>query len=134
VLLHPSTGRVLFSATELNSPDEEASTFAPGFLDSLLRLRVAFDEPININSCARSPAHNEKVGGAPGSFHLTINPVSLGTCAIDIAVPDAMYARKLAVLALNWGWTVGVYPTFLHLDRRLDHGREPLLFHGKVSR
>lgn len=130
-IYHPVTEAVLFTAAELASPDDGTIRMAPGFVAALTKLRVAMDEPMVVNSCCRTLAHNKAVGGAAASYHLTTGNASNGTCAIDIRVPDDIYRLKLAMLAMERFWTVGVYRTFLHLDRRIDSNAEPFLFYGK---
>jgi hypothetical protein len=132
---HPANGAVLFSVKELACrSDGQTYRFAEGFPERLLELRMVLARPMKIgpqNSCCRTPTHNAVIGGAPGSFHLTEGNASDGTCAIDVHVPDDQYRRKLASLALSLGWSVGVYPTFLHLDTRGDYGLPSVLFYGK---
>lgn len=128
---HPMTGAVLFTHEELAS-DDETVRLAPGFQNALLDLRLTFGRPMRVNSCCRTPEHNKRVGGASSSFHLTSgNPLCLqGTCAIDIVVPDGSYRYLLLNKAIQAGWSVGVYKTFLHLDRRSDFGHPPVAWWG----
>lgn len=129
-LRHPATDAVLFTVRELACRSDGRTThFAPGFLARLRDLRLVFGWPMLPTSCCRTPEYNVQVGGARSSFHLTTGNAAGGTCAIDVAVPDDAYRRKLAMAALNAGWTVGVYPTFLHLDTRADYGIAPIMFH-----
>ena len=127
---HPETGAVLFAGHELASPDSSEIRLAIGFATELMNLRVQFARPMRVTSCCRTPAHNKAVGGGLMSYHLTEGNLSHGTCAIDIRVPNDSYRADLVRLALNGGWAVGIYRTFVHLDRRVDFGRTPLLFHG----
>ena len=125
-----STGVLLFAAHELACPSTGEIRLAAGFSDQLETLRRAMDEAMRANSVCRSPAHNQAKGGVNNSFHLTRGNLSDGCCAIDVHVPDSIYRLKLARLAAGLDWTVGVYPTFLHLDRRYDFGLEPIMFYG----
>jgi len=127
---NPVTDAVLFSHDELAARDGTVK-LAEGFADALLMLRLTFGRPMRVNSCCRTPEHNADVGGGKRSFHLTEGNASDGTCAIDIHVPDDSYRSILVHRALSTDWTVGVYPTFVHLDRRKDFGWTPILFHGK---
>ena len=86
----------------------------------LLELRLKFGVSMKINSCKRCNRHNKKVGGAPSSYHLK-------GWACDIHCPDSSYKANLAKCALDLGWTVGVYKTFLHLDIR----EIQIMFRGK---
>lgn len=66
--------------------------------------------PFVITSGLRTEAHNERVGGAPGSAHI-------GGYAADIAAQDS--TRRMAVLSavLAVGFTrVGVGRSFIHVD------------------
>lgn len=131
-LLHPATGVVLFTSAELACrSDGVTMRFAKGFLDHLLDLRLNFSRGMSVNSCCRTPAHNAKIGGAPGSYHLTEGNASDGACAIDVAIPDDDYRHRLMAKALAAGWSVGVYRTFVHLDRRADFGAVRVTFWGK---
>lgn len=85
-------------------------------VEILQKIRDAFGKPVHINSGYRCPKHNEKVGGAPGSYH------TYGQAA-DISVKDtapaevAKYAESIGVLG------IGLYETdadgyFVHVDTR----------------
>jgi len=128
---HPVTDATLFANDELASPDDGTVNLATGFADALLELRLSFGRPMRVNSCCRTPEHNAAVGGSAKSFHLTEGNASDGTCAIDIHVSDDSYRAVLIRIALSQGWAAGVYRTFVHLDRRIDVGWTPILFHGK---
>jgi hypothetical protein len=128
---HPMTDAVLFSAAELGSKDDGTVRLAHGFAHKLLDLRLTFAKPMKVNSCCRTPAHNAAVGGAKNSYHLTEGNASKGTCAIDIAILDDEYRHRLVRMATDLGWSVGVYRTFVHLDRRKDYGGNEVVFYGK---
>lgn len=130
-ITHPVTGAVLFSASELGSKDDGTIRLAEGFADQLRDLRLQFGKPMRVNSCCRTPAHNDAVGGSRGSYHLTEGNASDGTCAIDIHAYDAKYVHRLLRVALSLGWSAGVYSTFVHLDRRADFGSKPIVFYGR---
>lgn len=134
-LRHPGTGAVLFTRAELACrSDGTTMRFARGFLGHLLNLRMALDRPMAVrpeNSCCRTPAHNAKIGGAAASYHLTEGNASDGCCAVDVHSPDDAYRHRLVALALAHGWSVGVYRSFVHLDRRVDFGAPAVVFWGK---
>lgn len=77
------------------------------------RLQVVRDllgRPIIINSGYRTAAHNEAVGGAPGSKHLTGE-------AADIVV-KGMSAREVQAFLKNWSGGMGRSAHYTHLDIR----------------
>lgn len=114
-------GQILFSQQELECTRKKVVVLAPGFADELKKLRLAFDRPMTVNSCCRTPEYNTYVGGHPRSLHLTEGGRETGgTCAIDIGTRDrsSEYKAQLAMVALHYGWSVGVHPGFLHLDLR----------------
>ncbi len=65
-----------------------------------------------INSGARSPSHNRKVGGVKSSSHL------IPTCkAVDIKAYSKAIRHSLVYAARDIGFTrIGVGKTFVHLD------------------
>ncbi len=65
-----------------------------------------------INSGARSPAHNSKVGGASSSSH------KIPTCkAVDIKAQTTFIRNHLVSVARDVGFKrIGVGRTFVHLD------------------
>ncbi|MEQ8394963.1 D-Ala-D-Ala carboxypeptidase family metallohydrolase [Thalassobaculum sp.] len=134
-LRHPGNGAVLFTQKELACrSDGVTMRFAKGFLDHLLTLRLTLDRPMRVgpeNSCSRTPARNAQIDGAANSYHLTEGNTSDGTCAIDVHSPDDAYRHRLVAAALALGWSVGVYRTFVHLDRRVDFGAPAIVFWGK---
>lgn len=66
----------------------------------------------HINSGARSPLHNRKVGGVSNSSH------KIPTCkAVDIGVPNTYIRNLLVRSARDVGFKrIGVGRTFVHLD------------------
>ena len=122
-------GRVYFTPKDLTCQCGcGTATYAKGFPEALLALRLAFNRPMNLNSACRCPAHNQKSGGAKQSYHLSNNPVSLGACAIDVRRVGAEYDTDLVKLALALNWSVGFHKAFIHLDRRVDFGQTQLTF------
>lgn len=121
-----------FSKGELASKDDGTVNLDPRFERELLTYRRTYGKPLFVNSCCRTPKHNKAVGGSPNSYHLTEHPQRNGTMAIDLAVTGGKQRREMVKLALDLGWSVGVYQTFIHIDRRGDlEGKEPVLFRGK---
>lgn len=83
-------------------------------LRMLLELERRTGYPVfqSINSGARSPAHNHKVGGVGNSSHLM--PVCR---AVDIHVPDTRTRDMLVRAARAVGFRrIGIGRTFIHLD------------------
>lgn len=74
-------------------------------------LRLEFGEPMIVTSGCRCKVQNAIVGGVPNSFHTK-------GVAFDIKCPDGFYMRRLVLLALKHGFTVGVGKGFVHLDTR----------------
>jgi len=123
-----------FTAKELQCPQSGIVKLAPGFDVKLDELREAYGAPLHVNSCCRSTAHNANVGGADNSFHIYDRQGRgvQGTCAIDIRMTDGKSRWRLANIAMELGWSVGVAKGFLHLDRRTDYPEsgwpEPVMF------
>lgn len=115
-----------FSEDELRCKGNGELNLAPGFLGMLVHLREEWDQAMAVNSCCRSPEHNEKIGGHPKSLHLTENNRSInGTMAIDISMFgwSGEAIRNLQELAQQLGWSTGLANSFIHLDARILLGR-----------
>lgn len=117
-------GRTYFTEKELGCRHCGMVRLAPGFGEKLLELRLAFGEPMVINSACRCAEHNKRVGGHARSLHVADKPAhpTGGCCAIDVGTRDIGYRARLAKVALDLGWAVGVNAAFLHLDRGADYG------------
>ena len=89
-------------------------------IDALEQLRTLAGKEIIVHDGYRCAAHNQKVGGVPGSEH------TLGVAA-DVAIPglslQQMFELALQVpMFFNGG--IGVYDSdFLHLDTRSRQAR-----------
>ena len=121
---HPSVpGCVLFSHSELACKASGQVILADGFADKLVMLRVAFGQPMIVNSCCRSMEYNDSMipRGHPRSLHIydkSYHGLS-GCAAIDILLPSLVYAYKLIEAAIReGGWSFGQKKGMLHLDRR----------------
>jgi uncharacterized protein YcbK (DUF882 family) len=102
-----------FSLYEFECPCCNRVMLSPDLLTRLDRLRGVINRPIYINSGYRCKEENQRVGGAPGSYHL------LGM-AVDIQVKDILLS-DLLVYAQGIGFNgIGNYENnnFLHLDNR----------------
>ena len=129
-LVHPTTGKILFSDAEMRSQGNGEIRLAAGFGEALVEFRVAFAQPMAPTSFCRDPDHNHAEGGHPSSAHLTHNPrwldaggKPLGTFGLDVAIPDSQYRARLVETAFMFGWCVGINFSkgFVHLDKRLDY-------------
>ncbi len=112
----------------------------PVFTEKLLNLRLSLNLPMKVNSCCRCKVHNERVGGAPKSWHISDKPAwaaVVGTGAIDVGYSDISYRNTLARIAYEQGWRIGLHPSFLHLDIAHMKGFTDLprffLYSGKVT-
>lgn len=127
-------GHVLFTEQELRCKESGGIKLASGFQDALKKLRLAFNQPMRVLSCCRSQSYNQRVGGVKKSFHIYDNPAWEidGACAIDIATPTESCKKDLLKIAQKLHWSIGMYHSFLHLDRRSDYLHvDPVLFVGK---
>ena len=130
--------KAYFSDKELGCKHCGIVKLNPIFDSKLLQLRNNMNEPMRVNSCCRCSEHNKKVGGARRSFHLyddTGFPTG-GTCAIDIkrSVYNS-YNIKLVLEAWELGFSIGVHPSFFHLDVRSDVTDKPQIVfsYGKTD-
>lgn len=84
---------------------------------ALQKLRDIIGKPLVVNSAARCPAYNEKVGGAPNSFHISTR--SRPSQAFDISkshgLSDADFVRYAKLVGFKG---IGIYDTFIHVDTR----------------
>lgn len=119
-------GKVYFSQQELACKGSGMLLLAAGFAEQLLALRLAYGKPMPCTSVCRSSAHNTKVGGAPNSYHIC--DTLRGCAAADIAITDSQERARFIALALELGWSIGVHKSFVHIDRRVDHGAKQLMF------
>jgi zinc D-Ala-D-Ala carboxypeptidase len=100
-----------FACKSGDAPDT-ADLMSIRLVFALDSLRSLIYKPFIINSAYRTKAHNEAIGGAPASAHMTGEAVDIRT--VGWGVEDKrdfiIYARKL-------GFTgVGIAPTFIHID------------------
>ncbi len=73
-------------------------------------VRKKYGKSITINSGYRTPEHNEKVGGKPGSSHIK-------GLAVDIACNNSTDRFKLTSILIDVGFKrVGMGSTFIHVD------------------
>ena len=115
-----------FSARELRCPLTETISLNMRFAVLLPALRVRVGHPLACSSVCRSTEHNVAVGGHPRSLHLMDNPVhpTEGTMAADVLWWDWSQSRRSSFANVAWslGWSLGLHPDFVHIDRRADIG------------
>lgn len=114
-----------FTDEELHCKCCKTNKTHPTFLPRLLELRQRFGKPMIPNSCCRCANHNKAVDGAARSYHLMeLSDGRQGALAIDISTSKMSQQdrEELIAIACTSGWSVGLYNTFLHLDRRVDLG------------
>lgn len=80
-------------------------------VNRLQALRDRVGVPFVINSGFRCPSHNANVGGAKNSYHVK-------GLACDIQCPKGYTVEEFAKLCFDFGFSVGAYPTFVHVDVR----------------
>jgi len=81
----------------------------------LQKIRDYLGKPIHINSAYRTVAHNRRIGGAPGSKHLTAEAADITVRGVSPAevfrrIEEMMYDGRLR----NGGR--GKYNSFTHID------------------
>ncbi len=116
VLFARKKAKPLLDTSVFDSPDQpgSGSCMDQGFLRMFQALEGRTGYPVfqNINSGARSAAHNAKVGGVGNSSH------KIPTCrAADIHIPNRETQQNLVYAAKAVGFRrIGVGRTFVHLD------------------
>ena len=122
-----------FSDDELKCKGSDVVKLDPHFRRALLIYRETVDMPLYVNSCCRSLEHNHDIGGARSSYHLYegVADARQGTLAIDLRVHSDEERAIMVEFALKLNWSVGIYKTFIHIDRRVDLGKPQVMFWGK---
>jgi uncharacterized protein YcbK (DUF882 family) len=84
------------------------------FLAKLDKAREYANLPFIINSAYRSPEHNAKVGGKPGSSHIK-------GLAVDISAKDSRTRFLILDALFAVGFTrIGIASSFIHVDSDID--------------
>jgi len=113
-----------FKLEEFDSPDQKGSGaeyMSADFLNKLDLARHYAQIPFQINSGARTPEHNEKVGGKPDSSHLTTTKG--GACAADIKYLGSRARHTIIESLFRAGFNrVGIHEVFIHVDD--DRGKD----------
>lgn len=113
---------VYFSSDEFKrcKPSCDITQMSIDFLNKLDAIREAAGIPMYLLSAYRSPEHDMLRGRSGRGFH------TLGR-AVDVSCSDGLGRAKIIRAALFHGCSVGVYPTFLHIDNRPNL----IVFYGK---
>lgn len=97
----------------------------PGFGVRMDALREAWGGPLVVNSCCRSKARNEQVGGHYRSLHVYDFPYhpTGGSCAVDFRLfPTEAENNAFKDLAYSMQFSIGNESGCIHVD-----DRKPLL-------
>ena len=117
-----------FSLRELQSPDTKTVMIDPKVLRCLDKLMQTCTTPIMITSGYRTPAHNEKVGGAKHSFHMR-------GMAVDCYQQEHTGKEDMIAFAkrgLEAGFTIAiVYKGHVHFDVRYESSGHGLKYAKK---
>jgi hypothetical protein len=110
----------------------------PGMLELLQRVRddvhLLTGIGMTITSGCRCKAHNDRVGGAPRSFHISDFCQwgdQEGALAVDVALPQGgagLYRGTLVHAAWDRGFSIGWGKGFIHLDGRAAIGIQQTSF------
>lgn len=116
-----------FSLPEFASRDggaftEEAKSNIGELAINLQILRDHFGKAIQVTSGYRTPAHNERIGGAENSFHLWGM-----ACDIKITGIKPYIVAKQIELLIHYGKMkeggIGIYDSWVHYDIRGHYAR-----------
>jgi uncharacterized protein YcbK (DUF882 family) len=109
--------------------DHEDMIYRP-LVSALDKLRARLGVPLNITSGTRCLRHNRNEGGVSTSQHLVRRTEGMDescSMAADVRVPDGMTTQEVADIVeemldfVDGG--VGLYDTFIHLDKRGSRAR-----------
>jgi uncharacterized protein YcbK (DUF882 family) len=105
-----------FSFSEFACPCGKCS-FVEGYqidqklVRDLQTIRNSLGQALRINSGCRCSDYNKSVGGADNSYHVACR-------AIDTPCTSSSLRHRIVKLAVSLNLTVGIAPTFIHLDNR----------------
>lgn len=85
--------------------------------NNLQVLRDEIGEPIHVNSGYRTKAHNKKVGGKAGSYHLEAKAGDITAKSFTPKKLAAVVERLIKAGKMLQGG-LGIYPGFIHYDTR----------------
>jgi len=112
-----------FTMEEIACPCCEVIKLAPGFIFDLEDVRRECRVRMDITSCCRCHKHNDEVGGHERSLHLFDNEVhETDTCGVDIKRPaNSFYFHMLIKALIKFGWSIRIYKTHIHADKRTKY-------------
>lgn len=102
------------------TPSCTAADMDISFLEKLDSARELAQVPFILLSCYRSPEHDRERGRSGRGYH------TLGRAA-DIKCIDGQSRWRIVYACLRLSLSVGIYPTFLHIDNRPNC----VIFYGK---
>jgi len=106
-----------FTLRDFQSPDTETVKIDPKVLRCLDKLQRMCTDHIVVTSGYRTPAHNEKVGGAKRSYHM--RGMAVDCYQADHYGKDNMVALAKRGLEAGFGTAI-VYKGHVHFDVRQD--------------
>lgn len=92
-----------------DTPGEREVLNLIALANRLQLMRDILKKPITITSGFRSPQHNQRIGGAAGSLHLSGIAADIQVQGMD---PDDVFNRLTGV----WSGGLGVYDYHVHVD------------------
>lgn len=101
------------------TPSCSSSQMDAHFLDELNNARSIANVPFVLLSAYRSPEHDKSRGRSGSGYHTSGR-------AVDVRCTDGDSRRAILEGCFATGLSVGVYPTFIHIDNR----RKPIVFVG----
>jgi len=102
---------------ELESPDTKEVKVDPKLIACLDKLQRESESRVVITSGYRTPAHNEKVGGAARSFHMK----GMAVDCYQVGCKNKKGLLALAKRGLKCGFTTAIiYKGHVHFDVRYD--------------
>ena len=109
-----------FKENEVTCKDNCGMTIKDDLKILLDTLRENIGMPLSINSGARCPEHNKKVGASPTSSHTK-------GLAVDIRANSDLTKAKIIHYATKLGFNrIGIAKTFIHLD--IDKSKSPAVW------
>ena len=78
-------------------------------------LRDHLGEPVRLNSGYRNPTYNQKIGGAPDSYHMKGQAADITVKSKSPKQLKALIEKLIAQGKMKQGG-IGLYPGFLHYD------------------